>query len=126
MPCHQRFVIIRPQVVHVFSDEETVDGIADLSQRRHLAIRENVFLDPWIGGIASLVLADGVKQEDAVRSEAFACGPHESPVVLVPDVLEHADTRDAVETPAQAAVIDKADVNRQIAVLLLDKRGLLL
>lgn len=48
IPCPKSFVIVRPEVVDIFNDKKVLDRLGDLLLARQHAVRENVFVDPWI------------------------------------------------------------------------------
>ena len=61
------------------------------------------------------VAADRVQQAEAARPQAAVHDLHVGPVVVHPDVLEHADRDHPVEASLDLAVVLQADLDRQAA-----------
>ncbi len=82
-----------------------LDRRHDLGDRRNVAAREDVFLDPGRGAARAAGTADGMKQHRAIGGEEIVAGVEEGSEVPDADVLEHADRDDAIERPFDVAVI---------------------
>lgn len=116
IPGHERLVVMRPQVVHVFDHEKPFGGPGDLGQRRQHAVREDVFSDPGVAADRADVGADGVQKKAARAAQASMDGAHEGAVVFMPHVFEHADGNDLVEAAFHVPVIAALDVHAQTRV----------
>ena len=125
VPRHEGFVVVRPEVVKILGDQQPVHGVADLTDGGDLAIGENILFDPWVGDAATFVLADRLKEKNAVIRQTAPDHPHEGPVILLPDMFEHADAGDRVEFSVDLAVVLQAELKPRIGVALPGERGLL-
>ncbi|KAG1080653.1 hypothetical protein G6F40_015791 [Rhizopus arrhizus] len=69
--------------------------------------------------------ADGMQQQQPAWREAAPGHLEETGIVLVTDVLEHADREDRIERLVQFAVVLQADLDRQPDAQLTGELGLL-
>jgi hypothetical protein len=99
--------------VDVLDDPQAFRGGGNLGQRGQLSVRENIFLDPGIGGDGRAVAADRVEQEQSIGTQQLARFLEVRAVVAHPHVLEHTEGIDGVVVAAHAAVVLQLDVYRQ-------------
>src|ERR1700747_3416101 len=78
-----------------------------------MGIRENVFVDPRIGGTNRTVGPDCGEKEEIPWAQRAVSDFKKSPVILIADVLEHAQRSNAVEGSFHVSVILQADIDRQ-------------
>ena len=88
---HERRIVVLPEAVPVLEQERAVDRSTNLRDRREHGIGKDVALGPRIGAPHGLRGTDGMEQEQPVVGEVASHDPHERAVVLVADVLEHAE-----------------------------------
>ena len=67
VPSHQRPAVVRPHVVQVLRNEETLDGPADLGDAGQHAVGEDVLVYPRIALDPRFVGAYRVEEEDGRR-----------------------------------------------------------
>ena len=104
-PGHQRPVVVGAEIVPVLHHEQPFDALRR-SARSRAACRWGRCTSPSTGRHASveLVAPDGVQQEQPVGLEQRARLLEIGAVVLVADMLEHADRDDPVELCRSSAM----------------------
>src|ERR1035437_1852427 len=107
-PCHERPVVIGGEIVPVFHDKQAFRGRADLFDGRKHGIGEYVFHGPRIRSVNRLVTADSVQEEKAAVLERSADYLHIGPIILVADMLDHAERYDVVELLIDVSIILEA------------------
>src|SRR5690606_25490596 len=106
--------VIWPEIMHILDNEMLLRRTTELVQRRQLAIREDVTIDPRVMGMLRAIRADGMQQEQPAIIEMPAHYLHERPIVAAPDMLKHANGYHPVIAPDNITIILHKNFRRQI------------
>jgi len=125
VPGEKGAVVVAYEDVPVVEEEVWFHGYGDLACAGYHGVGEDVAAYPGVGAGCWLVAADGVQEEEPSGCEEAVCGLEVGAVVFVPDVLEHADGVDAVESAFEGAVVLELYADGQPFAHVLCQVGLL-
>ena len=125
MPRHQGGVVVGTEIVHVLHNETILGGFGNLGQAGNFSVGENVFVHPGIRRALAKIAANGMQQQQAIFCQIALRHLEKFVVILAADMLEHADTGDAVECALKTPVIHQAECDRQSLAAFCAISGLL-
>ena len=102
--------------MEIFHHEQVIGSVADLADGRQLAVGEYVLVHPGVRLRPTLVLADGMQEEQPPVLQAAVSNLHIASVILVTHVLEHANTGNGIELPLHIPVILQTEFQWQVRV----------